>query len=63
MTIENDLRRFKSVLIHFIGNALKFTSKGQIQIIISDAAQFENCISIKIKDTGSGMNEEEIKSL
>ena len=54
-------RRLKQLLINMISNAIKFTLKGLIQIIVY---QFDkNILKFMIKDTGVGMNPEIISKL
>ncbi|MBC8004333.1 MAG: PAS domain S-box protein [Verrucomicrobia bacterium] len=55
LLIESDQTKVKQVLINFIGNALKFTEKGSIEIgvkVIGRSVQFH------VKDTGIGIPEQ-----
>jgi len=52
--INIDSDRFKQVLINIIGNGIKYTEKGQVEIITSDKKG--KFLEIKIKDTGIGMS-------
>ncbi len=54
-TIEADRIEIKRVLTNLIGNAIKFTSTGSIEVSLQPAETTE----IKIKDTGSGISPEE----
>ncbi|MGB3652381.1 MAG: HAMP domain-containing sensor histidine kinase, partial [Rivularia sp. (in: cyanobacteria)] len=54
-TIEADRIEIKRVLTNLIGNAIKFTSTGSIEVSLQAAETTE----IKIKDTGSGISPEE----
>ncbi|PLX21872.1 hypothetical protein C0584_01285 [Candidatus Parcubacteria bacterium] len=56
-----DTERLKQVLVNLIGNSIKYTEKGSV--IVSIELGSDNLMSIKIKDTGIGMNEEERKRL
>lgn len=47
-----DIDRFKQVLINLIGNAIKYTEKGGVEIITSEKKKI---FEIKIKDTGIGI--------
>jgi len=53
--INIDSDRFKQILINLIGNAIKYTEKGQVDITTAekDNGKF---LEIKIKDTGIGMS-------
>ncbi len=54
-TIEADRIEIKRVLTNLIGNAIKFTSTGSIEVSLQPSETTE----IKIKDTGSGISPEE----
>ncbi|EGR29929.1 hypothetical protein IMG5_145840 [Ichthyophthirius multifiliis] len=53
--IKNDKKRIKQVLFEIIGNAIKYTDKGKIQI--STKEENKDFFWIKISDTGKGMTE------
>ncbi|PHQ31463.1 two-component system sensor histidine kinase/response regulator [Rhodopirellula bahusiensis] len=57
--IESDGKRLKQILINLVGNAIKFTKAGQVQIRI----QFDKLLHIDIVDTGIGMSDEQQKRL
>lgn len=58
----SDSLRVKQVLLNLTSNALKFTAKGKVLLLVSyDTALLR--LSIKIKDTGIGMSSEEISRL
>jgi signal transduction histidine kinase len=59
-TIYNDKKRINQILINLIGNAIKFTEKGKISIKVKK--KNEN-VEISVKDTGSGIREEDIQKL
>lgn len=61
-SLLSDSLRVKQVLLNLTSNALKFTRKGKVLLIVSyDQALLR--LSIKIKDTGIGMTSEEINRL
>lgn len=60
--VNLDSERFKQVLINLIGNAIKYTEKGQVEIIIRPGETGKN-LEIRIKDTGLGMTAEERERL
>jgi len=50
-----DSERFKQVLINLIGNGIKYTEKGSIEILTEEKNQGK-ILELKIKDTGIGMS-------
>ncbi len=60
-TIHSDPKRLKQVLINLVGNAIKFTQQGQVEIRVryveDDQLQFD------VVDTGIGMNREQQERL
>jgi signal transduction histidine kinase/DNA-binding NarL/FixJ family response regulator len=65
--INIDSLKLRQILINLIGNAIKFTEKGEVKLIVSYKKDNENeqsgrlCFSII--DTGLGMKQEELKDL
>jgi len=60
LTVYNDKKRIKQILINLIGNAIKFTEKGKITIKVRIKNEMVN---ISVKDTGPGIREEDLKNL
>ena len=60
--LYGDRRRFKQVVINLIKNAIKFTTKGTIEVKASYRKP-EGLLLVHIKDTGSGIRKEEIPKL
>jgi len=60
-----DTNRFQQVLINLIGNAIKFTQQGKINIDVNCSNHTDNnaILDIRIKDTGIGISEEDQKNL
>ena len=60
-----DPKRLEQILINLIGNASKFTSKGEVSLELKLIAKEGNDyhIAFFIKDTGIGMNKEQVKKL
>jgi len=52
--ISIDSDRLKQVLINLVGNSIKYTMQGSVEVIV-DAKDNGKSLSIKIKDTGIGM--------
>lgn len=59
--LRGDPSRIRQILINIIGNAIKFTEKGEIIVKASKTFESESLvvISISVKDTGIGMHPEE----
>lgn len=55
MLIESDQTKVKQVIINFIGNALKFTEKGSIEIGVKAIGR---SVQFHVKDTGIGIPEQ-----
>ncbi|MFC7679415.1 PAS domain S-box protein [Paenibacillus sp. GCM10028914] len=60
-----DAGRLKQVLINLIGNALKFTFSGGVNIRVEEGESFNNRVQLKftIQDTGIGIPEEKASGL
>jgi len=56
-----DPLRLSQILINLIGNAIKFTSKGIISLIIN--TEKEGYLSFQVKDTGIGIKDEQIEKV
>lgn len=52
-TIRSDSMRMKQVIINLLGNAIKFTNSGSIEISVD--LEEKDLIKISIKDTGCGI--------
>jgi signal transduction histidine kinase len=60
VTVNGDPQRFKQVLTNLIGNAVKFTERGEVSVVVEKA---EGILRVCIKDTGIGMSQNEIGRL
>lgn len=60
-TLQGDLLRLSQVLINLIGNAVKFTTEGEISIHLEYESMAENAghLRVKVKDTGIGIKPED----
>ena len=59
--IETDERRLKQVIINLLNNAVKFTPAGG-KVTLEIVSGTDGGAIIRVRDTGIGMNEEELKS-
>ena len=64
-TVIGDPLRLKQVFINLIGNAIKFTHSGEINVHVQQVETDLDCICLHffIQDTGIGMTQEQVDSL
>ncbi len=60
LRFDTDRKRIKQILVNLLGNAVKFTDRGQVQVALSVN---EKSIEITIRDTGIGIGSEDIGKL
>lgn len=58
---HGDPTRLTQILINLIGNAIKFTNKGSIHLIVSKYT--DNKVQFEVKDTGIGISKEKCENL
>jgi signal transduction histidine kinase/HPt (histidine-containing phosphotransfer) domain-containing protein len=60
-----DPTRLHQILTNLVGNAVKFTERGKVEIRVSKQSEREELVSIRfdVKDTGIGVSEEDQKML
>ncbi|MBE2281793.1 MAG: PAS domain S-box protein, partial [Ignavibacteriaceae bacterium] len=62
--IKADELRIKQILINLIGNAIKFTLKGEVKLSVSSLVESEaKYIVFKVSDTGSGIVKEDLAKI
>ena len=63
--ITTDPIRLRQILFNLVGNAIKFTDRGHIQIEFDWEVGIEepSMLSIAVRDTGCGISEEEVESI
>jgi PAS domain S-box-containing protein len=60
-TIESDPKRLKQILLNLVGNAIKFTDDGEVEISIATQIGRESReIAFAVRDTGIGMSNEDL---
>lgn len=58
--IMGDPTRLNQILINLVGNAIKFTEKGKVKILVSST---DNKLHFEIKDTGIGISKSKHKTI
>ena len=61
--IITDQNRLRQILINLIGNALKFTFEGGVQVNVDLDPERRGFINFKVSDTGTGIKEEDMGKL
>lgn len=63
--VIGDPQRLRQILINLIGNAIKFTEHGQIEVILNELSRNKDQVTLQfsIRDTGIGMTQTQIDKL
>ncbi len=61
-TIQSDAKRLKQILINLVGNAIKFTHRGQVQLRVRFDAPTRR-LQFDVIDTGIGISPEQMERL
>ena len=59
--IRTDAVRLRQILLNLIGNAIKFTSDGEVKLLVK--YEENKCLSFAVTDTGMGIRDEAMQSL
>jgi CheY-like chemotaxis protein/anti-sigma regulatory factor (Ser/Thr protein kinase) len=65
LLLKGDDYRFKQIVLNLLGNAIKFTHNGFIQVglTVQEQSAQQTQLELKVKDTGIGMTTEEVSHL
>ncbi len=57
--------RLRQIVINLVGNAIKFTSEGEVALIVTadDRDEKEATLHLEVRDTGIGINQEQAKRI
>jgi len=61
-TIQTDAFRLRQILVNLVGNAIKFTREGSVEIRVTFSAEPRE-LWIDVIDTGAGISEDNLESL
>ncbi|MCL4742931.1 MAG: response regulator [Phycisphaerales bacterium] len=63
--IRTDARRLKQTLLNLVGNAVKFTERGSVRVVVSMGGDAESgrVVRFRVTDTGIGIAPDKIASL
>ena len=61
VALKGDPGRLRQIVVNLAGNAIKFTDKGEVVVIVDVDSETENkvCLHFQVKDTGIGIPEEQ----
>jgi PAS domain S-box-containing protein len=60
LAMKSDQRRIRQVLVNLVGNAVKFTERGEVRVTV---AREGDIVTVKVRDTGPGIRERDMNRL
>jgi CheY-like chemotaxis protein len=63
--VMGDLARLRQIIVNLVGNAIKFTERGRISVMVGVASRTQDEVELKfeIRDTGIGISPEKLKMI
>ncbi len=61
--IETDEQKLRQTLINLVGNAIKFTQKGGVQVILEPLHRTAGKTMIRVKDSGIGISKDKLNEV
>ncbi|MEZ5299805.1 MAG: PAS domain-containing protein [Verrucomicrobiales bacterium] len=59
--VDSDPKRLRQILVNLIGNAIKFTDRGEVRLTIEAVGEgAESAVRFEVADSGKGMTEDEV---
>ena len=64
-SMRSDKNKIRQILVNIVSNAIKYTPKGRVHVLLSDVDDFElgDAFKIAVLDTGVGVPEDKIDTL
>ena len=63
-TLNGDIESIKRIVANLLDNAIKYTEKGSIHLIVKNKIEKDNCkITITVSDTGVGMSKKVLNNI
>ncbi len=65
VAVQGDAGRLKQILVNLIGNAVKFTHQGHVEVLVTAHDSFDNYVQLDfaVKDTGVGIPQDRMDRL
>ncbi len=61
--VVGDPSRLRQILINLVGNAIKFTTEGEIVVEVNLDPKTDHAIHVSVRDTGAGIQEDKLAAI
>ena len=63
--VKGDVHHLRQILVNLLGNAIKFTERGEVSLVVSLKQETESCVTARfeVKDTGIGIAPQALKAI